>query len=312
MVQVRHIAPVLGQMEALEVVDEFILFCKAQGLGEDSRKSHRYALQQFFGLYNGALSDTKGIQKALTRMLQDKQDAYYNKQLNAIRKFFDYCVGEGLMKSNPAIGFKYRRPTVQIVEHSEDSVKALLKVIDKETFAGLRDYAFAVLILDTGIRPNEALQLQISDIDFEGKQVRVRREYSKTRKERYLPVSGQVLQVLRKVITVRPDVWKEAVPVLCTFDGHRMPARGMQDRFRNYSRMIKANITPYHLRHIFGLWFVRNGGDAFVLQRIMGHTKMDMTRVYVNLADNDIKECHEKASPFANLLAGKRVRNIHN
>ena len=108
MVQVRHIAPVLGQMEAPEVVDEFILFCKAQGLGEDSRKSHRYALQQFFGLYNGALSDTKGIQKALTRMLQDKQDAYYNKQLNAIRKFFDYCVGEGLMKSNPAIGFKYR------------------------------------------------------------------------------------------------------------------------------------------------------------------------------------------------------------
>ena len=310
MVQVRHIKPVVEQMEVPEVINEFIVFCKAQGLGEDSRKSHRYALKQFFSLYEGVLSDTKGIQKTLSRMLQDRQDAYYNKQLNAIRKFFDYCVNEGLMKSNPAIGFKYRRPTIQIVEHSEDSVKALLKVIDKDTFAGLRDYAFSVLILDTGIRPSEALQLQTIDIDFAGRQLRVRREYSKTRKERYLPVSAQVLQVFKKLINVRPDEWKGTVPVLCTFDGHRMPARNMQKRFRDYSKMIRENISPYHLRHIFGLWFVRNGGDAFALQRIMGHTKMEMTRVYVNLADSDIKKNHEKASPFANLLVGKRVRNV--
>lgn len=310
MTKVRKIKQVVSQMDVQGVVEEFLSFCKAQGLGEDSLRSHRYALQHFFNQHEISLDDVAGLKKAIGRMLQDRQDAYYNKQLNALRKFFEYCMGESLISSNPAIQFKYRRPTIQIVEHSEDSVKALMKVIDKDTFAGLRDYVFVVLMLDTGIRPSEALQLKTQDIDFDSKQIRVRREYAKTRKERYLPVSPQVLQVFKKLIAVRPDDWKVDVPVICTYDGHRMPARNMQKRFRDYSKLIRENITPYHLRHIFGLWFVRNGGDAFALQRIMGHTKMDMTRIYVNLADEDVRAIHEKASPLNNLVSGKRVKNI--
>ena len=80
-----------------------------------------------------------------------------------------------------------------------------------------------------------------------------------------MPVSNQVLQAMKKLIAVRADDWKKDVPILCTYDGRKAPARNIQKRFRDYSRMIHENITPYHLRHIFGLWFIRNGGDAFTL-----------------------------------------------
>lgn len=310
MSKVRKITPVLNQVDVQGLIKEFLIFCKAQGLGDDSLRSHKYALQCFWRQHEIPLDNVVELKKAIGRMLQGKNDAYYNKQLNALRRFFEYCKDEGLIGANPAINFKYRRPTIQIVEHSEASVKALLKVIDQETFSGFRDYVFSVLILDTGIRPSEALQLQISDIDFNCRQVRVRREYAKTRQERYLPVSQHVLQVLKRLIAVRSDVWKDDVPIICTYDGHRMPARNMQKRFRDYSLMIKDDISPYHLRHIFGLWFIRNGGDAFTLQRIMGHAKMDMTKVYVNLSDADVKATHEKATPLANLMPGKRVKNI--
>lgn len=293
------------------LVEAFLDNCEIQGLGHDSLHGHRYALQLFFRIYEGDnLNSIAGLRKALGNLLRGKQDAYYNKLLNAVRKFFDYCLAEGIMRSNPAMQFRYRRPTVRVIDHSEETILELLTVMDKDSFAGFRDYVFAILILDTGIRPSEALQLRTDDIDFAQRHVRVRREYAKTRMERYLPVSVQVLEELRKLIAVRPEVWKASAPVLCTCDGHKMPSRGMQSRFRDYSKIIRSNITPYHLRHVFGLWYIRNGGDAFALQSIMGHTTMEMTRIYVNLGKEDIKKNHEKASPFANLNSSKRLLKL--
>lgn len=296
-----------SQFDRQTTVEKFLFFCEAQGLGKDSLRSHRYALNEFLEQYSGKLADITEVKMAISNMLQGKQDAYYNKQLNAIRKFFDYCVEEGIMRTNPALKFKYRRPTIQVVDHSEKTIKAFMQVIDKDTFAGLRDYAFVILMLDCGIRPNEALQIKPIDVDFQSKQIRVRREYAKARKERYLPVSLQVLEVLKKLIAVRPDDWKTDVPILCSFDGHRLPPRGMQDRFRKYSVKIGVEITPYHLRHVFGLFYVRNGGSAFSLQALLGHETLDMTKVYVNLSSEDIRGNHDKASPLKSLTSGKRV-----
>ncbi len=298
---------VSGELES--VVENFLEFCAAEGRSKDTLNSHRYALNEFFSTSKG-LTNEKEIKQAVSSMLKGKHDAYYNKQLSALRKFFEYCVDEELLNTNPAIGFKYRRPTIQIVEHPEESIRALLKVINQSTFSGLRDYAFCLLMLDTGVRPNEVLQLQVSDFYFDTKQVRIRREYAKTRKERYLPVSAQTLQTIKKLISVRPDDWKVTVPVLCTYDGHRMPARNIQKRFREYSLMIKEPITPYHLRHIFGLWYIRNGGNAFSLQNILGHEKLDMTKVYVNLASTDVQENHATASPLTKFAPKQRVKKI--
>lgn len=310
MTQLRRISPRFREYDIQEIVNAFLSECAVQGLGQDSIRSHGYTLKHLFKNCDLDLSETNGLRKIIGKMLLDKQPAYYNKQLNGIRRFFDYCVQEGYIEQNPATHFKYRRPTVQVVDHSEDNIKSLLKIIDKNTFAGFRDYAFVILILDTGIRPSEALQLTIDDVHFETRQIRVRREYAKTRRERYLPVSPQVLHAFKRLIEIRPESWKKEIPILCTFEGNKLLPRGMQDRFRDYSKLIKATITPYHLRHVFGLWFIRNGGDAFALQNLLGHAKMDMTRVYVNLANEDIRASHEKASPLVNLVAGKRVKRI--
>ena len=64
------------------------------------------------------------------------------------------------------------------------------------------------------------------------------------------------------------------------------------------------------VRHIFGLGFIRNGGDAFSLQRILSHENLDMTKVYVNLANEDIQASNAKASPLANLMNSKRIKKI--
>jgi site-specific recombinase XerD len=56
------------------------------------------------------------------------------------------------------------------------------------------------------------------------------------------------------------------------------------------------------LRHAFALGFLRNEGNIFALQRIMGHSSLEMTRRYLALTDQDLKEAHAKASPLNNLM----------
>lgn len=51
------------------------------------------------------------------------------------------------------------------------------------------------------------------------------------------------------------------------------------------------------LRHSFVIYYLRNGGNVFALQKELGHTEIDMTKRYVNLTENDLREQHKKASP---------------
>jgi integrase/recombinase XerD len=67
-------------------------------------------------------------------------------------------------------------------------------------------------------------------------------------------------------------------------------------------------VHPHKLRHTAAVTFLRNGGDAFALQRILGHSSLTMTRNYVALTDADIKAAHEKASPGDRFWGNERRR----
>ena len=55
--------------------------------------------------------------------------------------------------------------------------------------------------------------------------------------------------------------------------------------------------TPHMLRHSFTVQFLRNGGDVFSLQKILGHASLDMTRHYAELADSDVEKKMKAFSP---------------
>jgi integrase/recombinase XerD len=67
-----------------------------------------------------------------------------------------------------------------------------------------------------------------------------------------------------------------------------------------------AKLHPHACRHTFAVRYLVHGGDAFSLQKILGHTSLEMTRKYVNLASEDVKEEHRCFSPMDNL--GFRVK----
>ena len=67
-----------------------------------------------------------------------------------------------------------------------------------------------------------------------------------------------------------------------------------------------ADCHPHRFRHTFAINFLRNGGNVYELQMALGHTTLEMVRVYLALAETDLQRAHEEASPVTKWrLSGK-------
>ena len=174
----------------------------------------------------------------------------------------------------------------------------LLKVIDVHDYVGLRDYTSIMLIVDTGIRPGEAFRLEKTDINFETNIIKVRKEISKTKTGRILPVSTKVMIYLKALLKYKFDT-----PYLFnTEEGQNMTTDRFGRRLGKYSWYANVKITPYQLRHYFGTEYAKNKFcNILYLQKIMGHSKLEMTRRYVKIDEEDLARNHKLASPIDKL-----------
>lgn len=88
----------------------------------------------------------------------------------------------------------------------------------------------------------------------------------------------------------------------------RCRVRRTISRYGKRAGIEGVRVSPHTLRHTFAVFYVRNGGDSFSLQEILGHTTLEMTRNYVHLARRDIAEQHKKFSPMEGLLGREVAR----
>ncbi|MBT9281306.1 MAG: site-specific integrase [Hydrogenibacillus schlegelii] len=292
-----------------EALAEFLLHKRAAGVREETLRGYERHVKQFFNRYPQAWDDISTLRQSAFEWLSEPvKPATYNLRLVYLRAFLEWSREQGYAGDNPLRKFKRRKADSRIVQLSEETLRALLRLPDQKTFSGLRDYALLLLTLDTGIRPNEAFQLLAEDFDFRTLTVRIRAEVAKTKNSRILPISPQTAQAVRKLIQAHHPDWSGKAPVFCTFDGQPLNRHSWNDRLEMYSKRLGVKIRPYDLRHAFALLFLRRGGHAFALQRVMGHADMSMTKRYVALTQEDLKDIHTAATPLGAILESPQPR----
>lgn len=190
---------------------------------------------------------------------------------------------------------KPRVPDKLIESVPDDTLRRLLGL------ATVRDRAILLLLLDTGLRVSEAAGVRLGDLRPDGS-VKV---MGKGAKERIVPIGSTARGAIVRYLGQRGP----GTPDAPLFLGRRgaLDARGMQQVLKRLK--VRAGITgrcsPHSLRHTFARSYLVNGGDAFSLQQILGHTTLDMVKRYVSLADAEVAVKHRVASPADRLIGGR-------
>jgi site-specific recombinase XerD len=140
-------------------------------------------------------------------------------------------------------------------------------------------------------------------VNLKGLELTVRAQNAKTRVSRTMPISRITAVAIGRLFQGWSEEWGDLCPVFCNWEGLPMRPNSWGLKMnKKYSKLLKTKVRPYDLRHVFALNFLRNEGNIFALQRIMGHANLDMTKRYLALTKNDLKDNHVKASPVNTLL----------
>lgn len=163
-----------------------------------------------------------------------------------------------------------------------------------------RIHTFACLVLDTGLRLSEALSLTKDSVDMDNLVIKVR---GKGSKYRLIPFSVECRRILFRYMARQNTglVFSTRSGVGITRSN---AARDMGVLGRKL-HVTGVRFSPHTLRHTFAVTFLRNGGDVYMLSRILGHSNITTTTVYLRSMGVDaLAEAHQKFSPLAAMRRG--------
>ncbi|MEA3345172.1 MAG: tyrosine-type recombinase/integrase [Chloroflexota bacterium] len=293
-------------MKLEEVVEEFMLDCRARGLSQSTLDWYEKLLGHFAAFIGSDADDitpsdcrafmahlhtVKAYEGHPTRDPDSKglSNSYIHAHWRALRRLFRWSVEEELLKTNPMASIKAPKLEYKLPRVLEDhEVRALLDACS--TSLSVRNRAIILLFLDTGIRVGELVGARIEDIKNSQGLLKVR---GKGRKERLVPLSETVLKALRGYISHR-----SSGPIFLARRGTPLTAQGVRMMLRRRCEWAGLErIGPHALRHTFARNWVRRGGDLESLRRILGHASLETVRIYLRMVGNDLKAIHRRVSP---------------
>ena len=235
--------------------------------------------------------------KSIRRWLLEHKDlapntlATYDRCLRVVCNWLEK---RGYVAESPMRQLPKRHPKRTVIEtFSREDLRAILARCQQSRYRR-RDVALVTLLLDTGLRIGEAIGLRLDDIGWAAGTLQVDGKTG----PRVAPF-GRKSKAALKVYIDRER--RSRVPatreVFLTRTGDPMTTPMATHHIIHLVREAGVKVKkagPHTLRHTFALEFIRAGGDSFSLQKLLGHSTLDMTRRYVHLADTDLRAAHRR------------------
>jgi len=227
-----------------------------------------------------------------------------SRKVAALRSFFKYLLREGKIKVNPA-QLVQGPPSDRYIPSflSVDEMFALLAVPFKPDGFGLRDRAIIELFYSSGIRLSELTGLNLRDIDFDRRLMRIR---GKGKKERIVPVGEPAIKAMRDYLERRGELLRSGkdgleVPIFINRGGNRLSTRSVARILDKYVLLsgINRKISPHTLRHTFATHLMDAGADLRAIQELLGHESLSTTQKYTSVSVSRLMEVYDKAHPKA-------------
>lgn len=301
-----------------EAFEEYIAEKEFRNLSRATIKNYIDTYNMFMNFYEfDEATECEAIEQKLiykwinTMKQKNISISSINHYLRDIRAFFYWCMEEPRQYINPP--FK-----LQLLEKQEEPLKLfsdeeLTLLLEKprrnDSFATWRTWAIVNWVLGTGNRAATIVDVRIGDVNTGTREIQLR--HTKNKKTQIIPLSNS----LRSVFIEYSKMWRRDAGwsdyLFPNVGNEKLTTNGLRQAFEKYCTDRGVSRTNIHgLRHNFAKGWVQNNGNMFVLQKILGHSTLDMTRKYVKLFAEDLKEDFDKYNPLDNIKRNQKRTQV--
>jgi site-specific recombinase XerD len=270
-------------------------YLTSPALSESTRRAYRTDVEEFVRWLEGSGKDLDAVDIRLLadyaaelgsarpgRTPRRLAPATIARKLAAVRAFLRFTLGAARV---PDARLAPRRPRRLPTAPKPAEVDAEFEALGSEEPLQIRNRALAELIYSAGLRSREAVDLDLSDVDFDGESVRV---LGKGAKERVVPLGEEAAYWLGRWLQVRPRLARGAQNALF------ISARGRRLDTSTLRRLLPH---PHRFRHAFATHLLEGGADLRTIQELLGHSSLSTTQVYSHVDGRRLRRVYDRAHP---------------
>ncbi len=280
-------------MDLQQNIGEYLDYCKfRKELDFNTLKAYRIDLRQFFEFAGKEMPDRRIIEAYITELHKKYRQKTVKRKIASLKAFYTYLEEQELIAESPMrrirTRFKEERILPRIIPRRE--IEKLLNVMYRQLKSGkgkktiLRDLAVVEMFFATGARVYEVANIKIENMDLSSGIIRF---MGKGGKERVIQIgSREVTVLLRQYYTENKEVIRRCGYFFVNQNGNRFSEQSIRRMLKQYTKSagIERNITPHMFRHSFATYLIEEGVDVSCVQRILGHSSIKTTQIYIHIA----------------------------
>lgn len=294
-------------MDMTKEAEKYLEFCEyRKALNRNTLKAYRIDLRQFLDyVKEEALQKTK-IEDYITELHKKYKQKTVKRKIASIKAFYRYLEEEERIKRpNPfakiRVKFKETKSLPRVIPWND--IEKLMNYMhravkeSKYSKAACRDLAVVELFFATGARVYEVSNLKSQDVDLDSGVIRI---MGKGSKARYVQIGNPaVLKVLRKYFEQCQAQIEKCGLFFVNQRGVRFAEQSVRNMLRKYVRLagIGTHITPHMFRHSVATYLLEEGVDIAYIQKILGHSSIKTTQIYLHIASKKRMEILRERHP---------------
>ena len=289
-----------------DIFEEFVISKTAQGVTDVTLNNYHYHLKNI-AKYLDLERDFDEIKKKDIEQMaaaMRKNGIKHNSiatYMRMLKTFYNWCKDEGY----PSIAIPSFKEKETVKEtYTDEELRRLLEKPKKGcTFGEYRTWVIVNFLLNSGCRAATVRNIQNKDVDLDA--LRVTFRHNKNGKIQVIPLCSIMASILKNYMRIRKG--NDDDYLFCDIYGGMLTENALRHAIAHYNKTRKVNSTSIHkFRHTFARkYLVDCGGNAFTLQKLMGHSTLNMTKHYCRVFDADIAKNYDSFSPLAQIQMTK-------
>ena len=298
-----------------DVLKEFIFDCRIRKLSERTIKEYNGNNLRFFKYIDSQFQITE-LEQVTHVVIKEyiqylttlgRKETYINGIIKCFRAFFVYCFKEEYISKNPMDKVNFQREPITLIEtFTDNEARKMVEAFKTNTFCDMRNKLIMVVLLDSGIRCHELIDIKISDITTNAIKI-----FGKGKKERFVPITPTIYKYLLKYLRMRENYLLDKYQLdkeylFLSFSCRKLSLEAVERVVKLAAQKAKVRpeirSSPHTCRHYYAQAQLRNGCDVYTLSRLLGHENISITKRYLqSITDNQILDLAIKTTPLSNM-----------